>query len=511
MRLADLLAGLSRLADLGFGLPMGAALRSCVLATRLARSLDLPAAEVQAAFYTALLHHVGCAGYAHETAQVFGDELVANTAAGRTDAASPRDLFATFLPILTQGRPPLERARLAFTALTKGGSWADEFTTTACELGRDSARRLQLPEDVQISLFHVYDMWRGKTRPEGLNGEDIPVGARIARLTGIAVLFESIGGTDLAVQAVRRRAGGMLDPSVVARFSDNATEWLTDLAETDARSVVLNTEPSPPVTVWSLRLVAEVFGDLADLKSPCLLGHSRTVAALAAGAAGQLLLPESTRTDLGVAGLLHDVGRVAVSNAVWDKPGRLSADEWEQVRLHPYHSERMLAGSTELARLAPLVGRHHERLDGTGYHRGCTEEELSMPARILAAADTYRTLTERRPHRAAWEPDQAKHRLLHEARRNTLDADAVHAVLVAAGHAVPDPPRRVPAGLSDREVEVLGLVAQGCTNAEIASRLVISRRTAEHHVQHIYTKIGLSSRAGATLFAIEHHLLDSDR
>lgn len=188
---------------------------------------------------------------------------------------------------------------------------------------------------------------------------------------------------------------------------------------------------------------------------------------------------------------------------MWDKPGRLSGDEWEQVRLHPYHSERILASSSTLARLAPLVGRHHERLDGTGYHRGSTVDDLSMPARILAAADAYRTLIEPRPHRPALAPDQAAQHL----RSAALDPDAVRAVLVSAGHPAPTPRRRRPDGLSDREVEVLALLAIGCSNAEIASRLVISRRTAEHHVQHIYTKIGVSSRAAATLFAIEHHLV----
>jgi HD-GYP domain-containing protein (c-di-GMP phosphodiesterase class II)/DNA-binding CsgD family transcriptional regulator len=508
VRLADLLAGLSRFADLGFGLPAGTALRSCALATQLARSLDLPAADVRAAFYTALLHHVGCAGYAHETARLFGDELVANQAAGRTDAASSRDLLATFLPTLTRGRPPVERARLTFAALAKGGRWGEEYTTTACEVGRDTARRLHLPAEVQTSLFHVYDLWRGRGGPRALSGDDIPVGARIARLTGIAVLFESIGGSDLAVHEVRRRRGGMLDPGLVTRFAGHAAEWLAALAESDARDVVLDLEPGPQATVPDVRSVAEVFGDLVDLKSPYLLGHSRSVAALTGGAADRLRLPADTARDLEVAGLLHDVGRVAVSNAVWDKPGRLSAEDWEQVRLHPYHSERILACSAELARLAPLVGRHHERLDGSGYHRGSTGPDQSAPARVLAAADRYRTLIEDRPHRPALAPAQAEQRLLDESRRGALDADAVHAVLAAAGHTVPVPSRPRPVGLSDREVEVLGLLARGCSNAEIAARLVISRRTAEHHVQHIYTKIGVSSRAAATLFAVEHDLLD---
>ncbi len=510
VRLAELLAGLSRFADLGFGLQVGTALRSCALAASMARSLDVPTEDARAAFYTALLHHVGCAGYAHETALLFGDERAVNVAAGRTNAASSRDLFGTFLPTLTQGKPPLERARLTLTAVSQGGRWGHELTTTACEIGRDSARRLGLPKEVQASLFHVYDMWRGNSGPKGLNGDDLPVGARIARLTGIALLFEAIGGKDTAVEAVRRRGGGMLDPSLVAHFAGNAAEWFHDLGGTDPRSVVLDTEPRPHVMVRDLRHVAEVFGDLADVKSPYLVGHSRAVAAVA-GRAAEQLLPAGSGTELEVAALLHDVGRVAVSNAVWDKPGPLTADEWEQVRLHPYYSERILAGSTELARLAPLVGRHHERQDGSGYFRGCTAHDLSMPARVLAAADTFQALTEHRPHRAAPSPDQAVQRLLDEARRGTLDNDAVAAVLAAAGQTAPVRRRRLPLGLTDREVEVLGLLARGCSNSEIAARLVISRRTAEHHVQHIYAKLGASSRAAATLFALEHDLLTRDR
>jgi HD-GYP domain-containing protein (c-di-GMP phosphodiesterase class II)/DNA-binding CsgD family transcriptional regulator len=504
-RLADLLAGLSRLTDLGFGLPMGAAARSCVLATRLADFLGLPAEDIRACYYTALLHHVGCVGYAHETTELFGDEIVVNRAAGRTDAASVRDTFTTFLPALLQGRSWPEQARVAATAIVYGARWGDQFTSTACELGRDCARRMGLPEQVQRSLYHVYDLWRGERRAKGRLGEDIPVAARIARLTGIAVLFDAVGGGDLAMHQVRRRSGGMLDPSLVAAFSAHA-DWLAD--DTDVSTVILDLEPRPHVTVPDRRVIAEIFGDLADLKSPYFVGHSRAVADLARGAADQLRLPEQARVDLDLAGLLHDVGRVAVPTAVWEKRGRLTPDEWEQVRLHPYRSERILAGSTDLAPLAPLVGRHHERLDGSGYHRGCSHDELSFSARILAAADTYRTLTEHRPHRSMLRPDEARARLLDAAAQRSLDPDAVHAVLAAGGHAVTVPVAALPMGLSEREAEVLALVARGLSNADIAARLVISRRTAEHHVQHIYSKIGVSSRAAATLFAVEHGLLD---
>ena len=300
------------------------------------------------------------------------------------------------------------RLRLLAISLGKGNSWGHAFSATACELGRDTARRLGLPDGVQESLFHAYDVWRGDSGPGGLNGEDIPIGARVARVAGVAVLFDSIGGPGVAVEAVRRRAGGMLDPALAARFAADGSEWLT--RESQSPGAGLDAEPHPHAAVSDPRRVAEVFGDLADLKSPYLTGHSRAVATLASRAAGHLGLDSAAQADLGLAGHLHDVGRVAVSSAIWDKPGTLTAGEWEAVRLHAYHSERILAGSLTLARLAPLVGRHHERLDGSGYHRACTGDDLTQQSRILAAADTFATVTEPRPHRAALSPDQAEER-----------------------------------------------------------------------------------------------------
>ena len=229
-------------------------------------------------------------------------------------------------------------------------------------------------------------------------------------------------------------------------------------------------------------------------------------------AATRLGLDRETIARLHVAALLHDLGRAGVSNAVWEKPGPLTAAEWEQVRMHPYYSERILATSASLAPMAAVVGLHHERLDGSGYHRGCGGGDLGISARILAAADSFQAMTQRRPHRPALDADRAGDELLRDARRGRLDTDAVAAVLDAAGQ--PHPAARGdlrPAGLSQREVEVLRLVAEGCSNPEIGRRLSISRRTAEHHVQHIYTKLGVSTRAGAALFALEHDLLSSSR
>jgi HD-GYP domain-containing protein (c-di-GMP phosphodiesterase class II) len=252
--------------------------------------------------------------------------------------------------------------------------------------------------------------------------------------------------------------------------------------------------------------VAAAFGDLVDVKAPHLHGHARATARLAAGAARRLGLDHGDVGRIEMAGLLHDVGRAGVSNAVWEKPGPLTRVEWEQVRMHPYHSERILATSMSLEPLAETAGMHHERLDGTGYHRCSAAAVISVPARILAAADAFAAMTEARPHRAALAPEQAAAAVTADARSGRIDHDAAVAVLAEAGQRAPGRRER-PAGLSEREVEVLALLAEGCSNPELAERLFISRRTAEHHVQHIYAKIGASTRAAAALFAVEHDLL----
>jgi DNA-binding CsgD family transcriptional regulator len=231
------------------------------------------------------------------------------------------------------------------------------------------------------------------------------------------------------------------------------------------------------------------------------------VAELASAAAQRYGLDPAGVTAVRRAAFVHDVGRVAVPIPIWHKEGSLTAGEWERVRLHPYYSERVLSRSPFLAGLAPVATAHHERLDGSGYHRGAQARELPIAARLLAAADAYQTKTEPRPYREALAPEQAAAALLEETASGGLDADAVRAVLAAAGASGTRVPRATPAGLTERELEVLRLIAAGCSNREVAQRLVISPRTAEHHVQHIYEKIGTSTRAGAVMFALQHDLL----
>jgi HD-GYP domain-containing protein (c-di-GMP phosphodiesterase class II) len=233
------------------------------------------------------------------------------------------------------------------------------------------------------------------------------------------------------------------------------------------------------------------------------------VARLAADAGEAAGLDAGSVRQLHRAGLVHDLGRVSVSNAIWDKPGRLTHAEWERVRLHPHYSERVLCATPLLAPLGRLVGLHHERLDGTGYHRGVGGPLLPPAARILGAADAYQALGQERPFRPASTAPEATRELRPAVAAGSLDGDAAGAVLVAAGQRPARIRRTWPRGLTDREVEVLRLVARGRTARQIATELVISVPTANHHIEHVYGKVGVSSRAGAALFAVEHGLLDA--
>ena len=223
-------------------------------------------------------------------------------------------------------------------------------------------------------------------------------------------------------------------------------------------------------------------GDFTDLASPYLVSHSGDVADLAAAAAGRCGLGAAEVVDVRRAGLLHDLGRVAVPVRIWQKGGPLTADEWERVRLHPYYTERVLTHSAFLSELAPVASSHHERLDGSGYHRGLGAAILGMPARLLAAADAYHAMTEPRRHRAPLSPEQAAETLGEECRAGLYDADAVAAVLEAAGQQVPRIAR--PAGLTQREAEVIALLARGLQTKQIAAVLGISAKTADRHIEH---------------------------
>jgi HD-GYP domain-containing protein (c-di-GMP phosphodiesterase class II) len=310
---------------------------------------------------------------------------------------------------------------------------------------------------------------------------------------------------------VRQRAGHGFDPEVAACLADGALEILALGQDSSAWEETLACEPAAGLVLEGEALdgALRALGSFADLISPYLSGHSTGVAVLARTAAQRCRLDAANVNLIWRAALVHDLGRAAVHPRIWQKPAALSPDEWEHVRLHPYQTERVLSRGPFMSSLAPIAGAHHERLDRSGYHRGSSGAELTLPARILAAADAYHAMTEPRPHRDALSAEQAAEELAREARTGRLDAEAVIAVIEAAGQRAPRLER--PAGLTEREAEVVSMLARGLQTKQVARALGISAKTADHHIQNAYRKIGVSTRAGATLFAMEHGLVGTGR
>ena len=364
------------------------------------------------------------------------------------------------------------------------------------------ALRLELPPGVQRSLGDENVRWDGVGAPKSFSRGGIPISSRIVLVSRDAEVLHRAGGIDHVRSALKSRSGHAYDPAVAGAMLEHTAEVMAAIEVISPWEAVLQREPEPHPWVPESRLesVLETFADFVDMKSPWIAGHSRGVAALVA-------LASRDAKNLRRTALVHDLGRVTVPNGIWDKPGPLTDGEWERVRLHAYYSERILERSAALKPLATCAGMHHERLDGSGYHRGTHRAEISHEARVLAAVDAYQAMTQPRPFRQALSPTRAAEELEAEARAGRLDADAVHGVLTSAGHRLPRA-AAWPAGLSDREVEVLRLLCRGGTKKQVAGLLKISPHTVDHHVRHVYDKIGVATRAGATLFAVENDLLE---
>jgi HD-GYP domain-containing protein (c-di-GMP phosphodiesterase class II) len=357
----------------------------------------------------------------------------------------------------------------------------------------------------------AYERWDGKGWPGNLKGEDIPIASRLAQIGEFTEVAYRIGGKGAAVALAEKRSGSQFEPALAASFCANAETILEGLDAGETWDEVIAAEPALGMRLSDVQFDAALLAiaDFVDLKSPYMLGHARAVSELAAAAGTRIGLTEAEAATLHRAAVVHGLGRLGVSNAIWDKRGPLGSGEWERVRMHPYLTERMLHQSAALAPLGAIAVQLRERLDGSGYPRGVSGVVIPLSARILGSVDAYRSMREPRPHRAALGAEQAAKELRAEAKAGRMDGDVVEAVLGAAGHPVARR-REGPSGLTAREVDVLRLVSRGLSSREIAARLVISSKTVRNHVEHIYVKIGVSNRAGASLFAIRHGLLPGD-
>lgn len=507
-RLLGLFAGLAGITDLGTGGAADESLRRCVVATRLATAAGCFEATVRDVMAVSLLEHVGCTAYAWETASVWGDDVAVTRALVRSDGASAADLVRSVVPAIAAatGRT---RGDVAVTMARTMPRLARRAPVATCEVASEAGRALGLSPAAVESLGHVTAMWNGRGTPR-VGGEEIPLPTRLMHVAAVTVMFHDSGGPEAAADQLRRRRGGELDPRLADLALGDVHALVEGLDTADPLDLVLDLEPDPVIRIDDDRRldVARVCGHLVDLKSPWLHGHAAAVAELAGAASTALGLREAG--DVQVAGHLHDVGRIGMPGRIWDCPRPWTAAERDQVRLHPYHSERALLRVPELAGVAELAGAHHERCDGSGYHRGRRSDQLSLAARVLAAADDFRTSVEPRRHRPGLSASRATSRLESEVRAGRLDPDAVAAVLAAAGSG--GTRRRAgPAGLTPRQVDVLRLLCHGLSNREVARRLGVSPRTVDRHVADVYERIGTSSRAAAALFAMEHGLVDPSR
>jgi HD-GYP domain-containing protein (c-di-GMP phosphodiesterase class II)/DNA-binding CsgD family transcriptional regulator len=512
VKLSELLGVLSFGVDLGMGQPMDHVLRQTLIALDLSERLGLGGDDREAVYFGSLVAWVGCHVDAYEQAKWFGDDTVLKGEFRRNEMfriTTSERLF--MLRHLGSGLDLHERLGLVPSFLREGKRAAESMLENHWRASDDFMDRLALDRSVRDTVEQSFERWDGRGVLRGLKADEIRITSRLVNLADIVEVFHRAGGVDAAVSVARERAGTQFDPELAALFAASAKDLFAELDAVEPWQAVLSAEPATRywLTGEKLDSALEATADFCDVKSPFTLGHSRAVSELVSSAAPSYGLNAQETTLVRRAALVHDLGKLGVPNTIWDKAGPLTPVELERARLHVYLSERMLSSAPALAPLGAVVVQHHERLDGSGYPRQLTGGDITPTGRLLAAADAYQAMIEPRPYDVTRNPEQAATAVVGEVRAGHLDADATAAVLSAAGHRSTKR-REWPSGLTTREVEILRLLARGQTNKQIATALNISPKTAGTHVEHIYTKLGVTNRALASLFAVKHGLISAE-
>ena len=410
--LAELVGAFSYALDITEGQPAGHASRCCWIGSHVGRAIGLSAQDRDDLYYTLLLKDLGCSSNAARICELYQADDRAFKQGYKTVGTS---LAATvhFIAARTATQAPLHRRAVAIGNIFRNGDEiAQELIVSRCTRGADIARSLRFSDRVSDGIYHLDEHWDGSGRPGQLSGDAIPLASRIALLAQIADVFHGHAGRQAAIDEVARRAGSWLDPALVKAFETVAADpafWDSLTASfLDLRLLRL----SPPEHARSvdddyLDAIAAAFGSVIDAKSPFTAGHSGRVADLAEAIGAEMGVPAARRRWLHRAALLHDVGKLGVSNLILDKPGGLDAREWVQMRDHAAHTQAILGRIGALADLAPVAAAHHERLDGTGYPLGLHDHQIRRETRIITVCDYYDALTSDRPYRAALPLDQA--------------------------------------------------------------------------------------------------------
>jgi len=499
--------------DNAFGQPLESQLRSCLLATWMAEAGGFGPEARDTAYWVALLRYIGCTGHAHEVSTLFGDEIAIRAQTLVHDAGNPAEVMRDVMDYAIRWRPEHERDEIVRMLQETAHQWAVNNFKSGCEVGDMLVSRLDFGEPVRTALGYTFERWNGKGFPAHVGGETIPLPMRIVHVSHDMEALARIFSIDHALEAARARRDTTYDPALADLFIAHGRAWLERLRTIDPWDAVLALEPLPHRQLEGAALdnALLVVADFIDLKSPFMNGHSRRCAQLATDAAQVLGVPDEAIASLRRAALVHDFGTTAVPNSIWDKTSALTRAEFDRVELHPMLTEQMLRRAPSLDALNPIASAHHERCDGSGYHKRVRADGTDAGASVLAATEVYVGLTTDRADRTAFTPANAALELRKLESQGALEPRACRAVLLAAGHGEPAASSAARAkhagGLSTREVDVLKLAARGLTTREIADRLFISTKTTDHHIQHIYNKIGVSTRAAAALWAIQNALV----
>jgi HD-GYP domain-containing protein (c-di-GMP phosphodiesterase class II) len=406
--LSELIGALSVALDVGEGEPPGHARRSCLIGMRVAEEIGLDADARSDLFYALLLKDAGCSANAAHMAALFGaDDQMAKRTSKLVDWARPLNAFVWSVRTVAPDGSVLERGN-RLRAIRNEGHVTRSLMKARCDRGADIASKLGFPDATAEAIRALDEHWDGHGQPRGLRGSDIPQLARILCLAQTAEVFHRARGPRVMYRVVRRRSGEWFDPTLVDAFRAMRSDSLfwSSLSEADVSAV----EPADHVLSADddrLDRIAEGFADVIDAKSSWTHEHCDSVGKIATSIAGLLGFDERAVRELRRASLLHDLGKLSISNRILDKPGPLTKTEIERVRQHPLLTEQILTRVASFSGLAALASAHHERLDGSGYPFGLAGQQLTVPMRILAIADVYEALVSDRPYRAAYAPEAA--------------------------------------------------------------------------------------------------------
>ncbi|MHB0974602.1 MAG: HD-GYP domain-containing protein [Thiobacillus sp.] len=405
LSLSAIIGSLSYALDLTEGLPAGHSLRCCWVGMHVGRQMGMDSEALSHLYYTLLLKDAGCSSNAARLFELYGtDDRQVKRDFKQVDTDSLMRLGRFVLSHVGVGKSLHERVNRILALAQNGEEFATELIATRCERGAHISLQLGFDAEVADGIRCLDEHWNGCGKPARLSGTAIPLASRIALLSQVAEVFHSAAGREHVLKEVRKRSGAWFDPAVVEAFlaAQRQPGFWEGLDDDRLQQRIEAIEPaSKAVRIDEQRLdtIAEAFAQVVDAKSHYTYGHSTRVATYTEAVAIRLGLPRERVRWLRRGALLHDIGKLGVSNAVLDKPGRLEASEWEQVKAHAAYSEQILARLDIFSELAFVAAAHHERLDGKGYPRGITADKIPLETRIITVADIFDAITAERPYR----------------------------------------------------------------------------------------------------------------